>query len=204
MISQNEINKIKQETDIAIKKGFDNTEIEWRKSALMVIYNLCTQESTLTANDFTEMIKEMPLKTRDNRAIGGVVRMAQKFRWITKTGESEFSKAGHLLKIQVWKSLLFGKVADEDNVLGVYPKMEWKRSSRTFVNLGCGNFVVNGTKGKQYRVNISEKGISCECDAFKYSKDRMCRHIRLIIASQRKTEEKKVGEEIEKSKIPLL
>jgi len=207
MINQDELNKIRQDTDIAIKEGWDRTKIEWRKATLKIIYVLCSQEPTITANDFTEIIKAMPLKTHDNRAIGGVVRIAQKFKWIVKTGEEEISKAGHLSKIQVWKSLLFGKVKDEEDpvVESSEPKMDWHRSSRTYVDLGNGKFVVNGTRGKQYRVIIIEKKRHCQCESFKFCKaPKSCRHIRMILSHKKKIEERKESRAIERRSIPLF
>jgi len=197
-MDQNELNKIRQDTDIAIKQGWDNTKIEWRKQALMVIYSLCTKEATISANDFTEIIKDLPVQTHDNRSIGGLVKMAEKFRWVTKTGEVEVSRAGHLSRIQIWRSLLFGKVEDEDP----FPQMDWHRASRTYVDLGNGNFIVNGTRGKQYRVFYSGDRQSCECDAYKYSpkEKKTCRHIRMIAAIRDKKEEI----EIEKSQKNLF
>ena len=191
MIDQNEINKIRQDTDIAVKKGWDNTKIEWRKQALMVIYSLCTKEASISANDFTEIIKDLPIKTHDNRSIGGLVKMAEKFKWITKTGDVEISKAGHLSRIQIWKSILFGKVEDTDDI----PQMDWHRSQRTYIDLGGGNFVVNGTRGKQYRVFYSKDKQTCECEAYKFSpkEKKTCRHIRMIAAIQKKKEEVEIA-----------
>lgn len=99
--------KIVEEINKAIKQGLDNAQIEWKRAALRVIYDVCTQNQEVSANDFTQLIKKLPQKTHDNRAIGGLIAMARKFRWIEKTGELEGSKSAHLVKIQVWRSLIY-------------------------------------------------------------------------------------------------
>lgn len=181
MLDQKEYNKIVQETDIAVKKGWDRTKVEWRAAALEIIYKLCVQKEEFTANEFTEPIKKMLLKTHDNRAIGGLIRVAQKFNWVRKTGRDEISKAGHLLKIQVWKSLLYRKHQDCGETEITPPDMSWHVSKRGFMDLGKGKFVINGARGKQYRVFFGQDGSrTCECPDFIYHKNLACKHIRII------------------------
>ncbi len=101
--------QILTETNKAIKRGYDHTKVQWRKMALGVIYELCMSKETFTANDFTNLIKANPIKTHDNRSIGGIIKMAVRLKWVAGTGQKEFSKAGHLSNIEIWKSLLYGK-----------------------------------------------------------------------------------------------
>ena len=199
MVDQKEYNKILKETDIAVRKGWDSTKIEWRKAALEIIYELCVAKEKFTANDFTEQIKAMPLKTHDNRAIGGLIRIARKFGWVEKSGESTVSKAGHLLRIQVWRSLICGKYPRREAEMPELrpveaqrrpitefsiPQMDWHKTKRAFVELGEGKYVMNGALGRQYRVYIGADGRKeCECEAFKYASRataRTCKHIRSI------------------------
>lgn len=100
-------NQILEETQTAIKKGYDNTRVEWKRMALQTIYKLCMQKEYFTANEFTRMIKDSPIKTYDNRAIGGAIKTAQRLGWVQGTGKKEYSRAGHLTNIEIWKSLLF-------------------------------------------------------------------------------------------------
>jgi hypothetical protein len=172
-----------RDTEIAVKKGFDSTKIEWRKMALETIYRLCAENEFLTANEFGEEIKANPLKTHENRAIGGVIIMARKFGWVENTGKfkERISKSFHKGAMNaVWKSLLFGRV---ERQIAERPQMDWHRGARTFVELGNGKYVVNGTQGKRWRVNAKPAGgFVCECPAFVYSagKNGTCRHIKII------------------------
>lgn len=102
--------QIQKETDAAIKRGWDATQIEWKRMALGVIYEFCLNKQSFTANEFTDVIKNSPIKTTDNRAIGGAIITAKKLKWLKGTGELErrISKnfnAGSY--VQVWESLLF-------------------------------------------------------------------------------------------------
>lgn len=180
MIDQREYAKIVKETEIAIKKGFDSTKIEWRKMALETIYRLCAENEYITANEFGEEIKANPLKTHENRAIGGVIIMARKFGWVEKTGKfkerisTSFHKGAMLA---VWKSLLFGRV---ERQIAERPQLDWHRGARTFVDLGNGQYVVNGTQGKRWKVIFKPDGSkTCECPDFGYRKHH-CQHIKII------------------------
>lgn len=181
MIDQKEYAKIVQATNVAVKQGWDRTKIDWRKAALEIIYELCVSKEKITANDFTGLIKNMPLKTHDNRAIGGLIRIAQKFDWVAKSGQSEVSKAGHLSRIQIWKSLICGKYRVGSGVEYAPPQVDFQRGQRTFVDLGGGKYVVNGTKGKQWRVFYKPEGAqTCECPDYRINKNHACKHIRII------------------------
>lgn len=106
-MEQLDILKIRQATDSAIQAGCSSANPRWRSEALLIIKNLCESKPEISANEFTTLIKRMPIKTHDNRAIGGLVRYAEKMHWIEKTGRSEISKAGHLSRIQIWRSLVY-------------------------------------------------------------------------------------------------
>lgn len=108
-----EYQKIVEATNKAIKKGWDNTKIEWQKMALNTIYQLCLREPEISVNDFSEAIKQNPIKTHDNRAIGGAVVVAKKFHWIERTDrivvrDIKMGPTSHRGPTAViWKSLLY-------------------------------------------------------------------------------------------------
>lgn len=112
-MNQEECNEIKLETQRLIKLGWDNTRVEWKRMALNVIYDLCIKKETFTANEFTKIIKSSPIKTHDNRSIGGAIMTAKKFKWVENTGMSEKSRAAHLSPISIWRSLIF---KDQKNI----------------------------------------------------------------------------------------
>jgi len=201
MIDQREYAKIERATNVAIKQGWDRTKIDWRKAALEIIYELCVENEKITANDFTELIKNMPLKTHDNRSIGGLIRIAERFGWVEKSGETEVSKAGHLLRIQIWKSLLCGKYRVGSGLKYEKPQVDYHRSLRTFIDLGEGRYIVNGTKGNQWRVFYKPNGEkTCDCPDFKINKNSNCKHIRIIA----KYVNDKIAAEIAKSQTNLI
>ena len=112
MINQIEYQQIQKETERCIKKGWDNSRIEWRAMALKVLYRLCVNNQFITANEFGEEIMKSSIHTHDNRAIGGLIITARKLGWVKNTGQFEarlskrFNRGG---MSSVWESLLYGK-----------------------------------------------------------------------------------------------
>lgn len=107
MITKEEQKQMQFLTDKGIKTSFDNAHEEWRSMALGCVRDVCLKHKTFTVNDVRALVKLSTLKTHDNRAMGGVMKTAQKMRWLEPTGESIPSVVGHKVHIQVWKSLLF-------------------------------------------------------------------------------------------------
>ena len=60
-----------------------------------------------TVNDVRPLVNASPFKTQDNRALGAVIRMAQKRAWIKASGVTRVNKTGHGIGMQVWSSLIF-------------------------------------------------------------------------------------------------
>lgn len=110
---ESEYQKVVDATNEAIKRGWDNSKVEWQRMALNIIYQLCLRNSEITVNEFSKEIKENPLKTHDNRAIGGAVVLAKKFKWIEATDrvvvrETSLSKVTHRgPTVIIWKSLIY-------------------------------------------------------------------------------------------------
>lgn len=109
MNRENGYAQIRAATDVAIKNGWDHARTEWKRQSLQIIFETSLEKDFFSANDITDKIKDLPVKTHDNRAIAGVIMAARKFGWIRKTGDVEISKAGHLSRVQIWESLIFGK-----------------------------------------------------------------------------------------------
>ena len=97
----------------AIAKGYDHAKADWRGMALGVLLEVCKTEETFTANDLSKEIMKSPIKTHDNRAIGGVIKTGQGLGWLKPTGNRTPSYFGHKVAIQVWESLLYKKPATE-------------------------------------------------------------------------------------------
>jgi hypothetical protein len=105
-VDRAEMNRVTEE---GIEKGFDNANEEWRAMALNCLYNLCLARETFTVNELRDIVKRSPLKTHDNRAMGGVMATGKKEGWLTPTGQTIPSVVGHKVHIQIWKSLLYKK-----------------------------------------------------------------------------------------------
>jgi len=105
-IPQQYLAVIQAETESAIKKGWDATRAEWRIMALQVLCRTALTHKTFTVNDFRGEILESEIKTHDYRAMGGLVKAAEKFGWIEPTGETIPSRVGHKIPMQVWRSRL--------------------------------------------------------------------------------------------------
>lgn len=99
--------ELQRVTDEAIERGFNNASIKWRVMALENLYRFAKCTKTFTVNDFRDMVALSPIKTHDNRAMGGVIQTARKEGWIKPTGKSIPSRVGHKVHIQVWESLIF-------------------------------------------------------------------------------------------------
>lgn len=97
-------------TEAGIEQSFDNAHNEWRSMALECLRVICTTRETFTVNDVRDLVKLSPLKTHDNRAMGGVMVTGRKNGWLLPTGQSIPSIVGHKVHIQVWKSLIYKKV----------------------------------------------------------------------------------------------
>lgn len=96
------------DTDEAIKRSYRNANLVWKEKTLQNLFDFCVQHETFSMNEFREYNKHMDpyIKTQDNRAMGGVVKEAQKRGWIKPTGNLTVSKVGHKVPIQIWESLI--------------------------------------------------------------------------------------------------
>lgn len=101
------MNTIQQVTDRAIDIGHRNADREWKEMALECVKIICLERETFTMNDVRWLIKQSPIKTHDNRAVGGVIKRAVRLNWIKATGKSIMSRVGHKSLLQVWKSNLY-------------------------------------------------------------------------------------------------
>ncbi len=104
-----EYQQIRREIDLGVKKGWDAAQAEWKEAALQVLVNVAVENRIFSANLLTQKIKALPEKTKDNRAIAGVIAAGRRLGWIEPTGMTELSKAGHFSHVQIWRSKIFGK-----------------------------------------------------------------------------------------------
>ena len=95
------------DTDDSIDEGFQNSDPNWRRMALVVVQETCENMQFFTANDFRSRLKQSGIETHDNRAVGGLMRTAKANKWCINTGNVIQSKVGHRSPLQIWKSLLY-------------------------------------------------------------------------------------------------
>lgn len=98
--------RIKKQTDFAIKRGWQASKVQWRQTALVILceFALCNKE--FTVNDFRDKILESGVTTHDNRAMGGLMSTAKGWGWITSVSHIP-SLVGHKTPIQVWRSNIY-------------------------------------------------------------------------------------------------
>lgn len=96
----------KEIIDRAIQRASTNADPEWKELAMEIIMKLSRTNLEITADDVWEA--GLP-ETRENRALGGVMRDAAKRKIIQKTNMVQNSrrvKHNHARPIHIWKCLL--------------------------------------------------------------------------------------------------
>lgn len=112
--AQIDIKKVDKEemhavTEKAVDQSYQNADSQWREMALQCVKVVCEKHDTFTMNEVRALVQMSPLKTHDNRAMGGVMKTARARGWFAPTGESIPSVVGHKVHIQIWKSLIHKK-----------------------------------------------------------------------------------------------
>lgn len=106
-LDNDEREDIRRITDDAIDQGYRGADISWKDMALECVRMVCLKKERFTTNDVRWLIEASPIKTHDKRAMGGVMKHAQKIGWICRTGESIMSRVGHGVPLQVWRSRIY-------------------------------------------------------------------------------------------------
>lgn len=104
-----EIAEIKTETEGAIMDGMIGANAKWRDMAIDCLEQIALSRQEFTTNDVRAMVSHSPLRTHDNRAMGGVIKHGVSMKWIIATGKTMVSRVGHGGPLQIWKSLIFKK-----------------------------------------------------------------------------------------------
>ena len=92
-------------TNEAIEKVSQGTDPQWRESALDALYKCACQNNTFTVDEVWAFLSE---KTRENRAMGAIMRRGVKLNWIEPTGEFVLSSQiqCHRGPRTLWRSLI--------------------------------------------------------------------------------------------------
>lgn len=110
--SRDELNEVREVTEAAVAQSFENAQNPWKEYAMHCVSVIAKQKEYFTVNDVRPLVEASPYTTQDNRALGGVIKAAQKRGWIEPSGEERVNKTGHGTKMQVWKSRIFGETVD--------------------------------------------------------------------------------------------
>lgn len=101
-----EFNEARKED--AIERCYAGANIEWRIIAERVLYMICRNRLTFTADNVWHILDGCGKATQDHRALGAVMRYAARSGWCATTDRYIKSKGkkNHRRPIVVWKSLL--------------------------------------------------------------------------------------------------
>lgn len=92
----------------AIERVDGGANLEWKKYAENVVYELCIMRYRFTTDDVWDKMEGCGLRTETNRALGAVMRHAAKNGWCKATGEYQKSRGinRHRMPILIWESCL--------------------------------------------------------------------------------------------------
>lgn len=90
--------------DAALERVEEATDEEWRMMALAAVKRTCLTLDEFIVDDVWR-IADLP-RTREDRALGPVMRAAARSQWCSKTDRMRPSIRSHLSGKPVWRSLL--------------------------------------------------------------------------------------------------
>jgi hypothetical protein len=87
--------------DETIRKAGEHADARWMQQALQVVHRLAGTYSTFTTDDVWDRMSET---THEHRAMGAVMRHAQKAGWCYPTGQYRTStrSEAHGRPVRVW------------------------------------------------------------------------------------------------------
>lgn len=104
-----ELGEVRDVTNEAIAESFENAQDPWKEYALHCVSVIAKKMQYFTVNDVRPLVAASPYKTQDNRALGAVIKHAQKRNWIKPSGDTRVNKTGHGTHMQVWESNIYGE-----------------------------------------------------------------------------------------------
>jgi len=91
-----------------IAQSADHADGTWWAASMRAVRHLARTQELLTADDVLQLVEAQGYKTKDNRAMGGIMRHAMNLGLIeiTETFEASHNKRKHASPTRVWKSLI--------------------------------------------------------------------------------------------------
>jgi hypothetical protein len=93
--------------DDAVQRVDDHADVDWKDQALDAVRRTCEQRAEFISDDIWE-VGNLP-STREDRALGAVMRKAARNGWCIKTDRVRPSVRSHLSGKPVWSSLLYAQ-----------------------------------------------------------------------------------------------
>jgi hypothetical protein len=101
-----------EDTARALAQVEENADVQWLDVALEAVRQTCLRRGYFICDDVWE-IGELP-STREDRALGPVMKRAANNKWCVKTDRMRKSIRSHLSGKPVWRSMLFSGDAELD------------------------------------------------------------------------------------------
>lgn len=102
----------KELTEEGIARSWENAADPWKAYALHCVSVIAKRMEEFTVNDVRPLVEAGGFTTNDNRAMGGVIKEAQRRNWIESTKRVQTSKVGHGSNMTIWRSNIVGETVD--------------------------------------------------------------------------------------------
>jgi hypothetical protein len=90
-----------------IELSYRNAPTYWKSAAAKTLRELCKLKSEFTADDFWELLATKGIHTGEPRALGAVIRGAERSGMIKATGNYLPSRRRHKSPIMLWQSNIY-------------------------------------------------------------------------------------------------
>lgn len=105
-----------QELSRTIERCTAHANSEWKNAVTATILKLAARQDRLTASDIRKELKDQPVHTEDLRALGGMIRIAQKQGIIESIGMSRTNEQNN--RTVLWRSRLRRLHPNKDDAKG--------------------------------------------------------------------------------------
>lgn len=94
--------------DAAIARGEDAAHARWKEAAMDAIHACARRLDSFTTDQVVEAIRHYGVESGDHRALGGLMKRAEKHGWIEQTDRTRPSALpqSHRRPKRVWRSRL--------------------------------------------------------------------------------------------------
>lgn len=90
--------------DAILHQVGENANEEWKIAAGLTVRVFADRGQEFTADDVWDVMERLPYETHDNRALGAIMRSAQRTGVIVNTGTFARSRRRHKAPIPIWRA----------------------------------------------------------------------------------------------------